>query len=1547
MLHVFNVNRGTMLTFDVNLAMERVLELKTTIQDTHGISPDKQVMLISGGQALSDEERVCSYAAGTESNPVYLFDKGCIEKENLQLQSNYQESNDFAESIRNARTLSPSYKTVEVRTKLAMRLHDATRHQAQTMKSLVHDEHLMFQGWQAAVSNLMDTVRGFQTRVETMCSQCQKLFEQGRNNAEILKGMDTILKSLEQIPILPTLLKSIRSDQQQVTLLHWIKSQCKNVSVQVMYNECKQKQDYLNQERYKALLEECSKVDSQASNVRMSEISGINERLSALDHLILTAEQQVKEQTGIAQGFVRNRETARELHNNSPSIDALLTLCESHITQLQIMSEYESMTRDALHKCTHAKNELAANLHTRLRWLYVIQRSILNVDVKLSMFTQQLSLLQRQVTFLDQVKQCPTLYLSSVAEVVRRKQFADNYIQCANRAVAEARVERDREIVKRKTFQSNLSGHFIQRLFHGLSDKPPSLSKKPMRNFDNNLPNITLEHLNTLSKLLPDYKDILEVQEQSTMKPKWETYSNMSDVQSTSLVSPSTSTLVQSNLDTFTASSQNTDSLSQSMSITDKDKERSTTGSFAMVGHSSIAKSQPGGFVVTSVENVTRIHENEDISKNENQSERFQENVQDLSQRNYPSLDRTVEHQHSPPTSPGEQDQPDSIFAQIGDIISPDSPPDSEFFSIMPGSFGNNRTLTKPSLDSQPGSSLTGRLDVINIRRRESLPRSPRKQSLIAVGSPDSNTSTSYQKVDGISSDEEMFHSFSSDHQDVKQLRKKLHQLQTDYDNLTQESKLEKEELNILIRKLQQEISSLEENQRKIESDYEKRWQESKSELDNVIKQLENERLERKKAWSEGANLEKKIKTLEEEKRTHSSELEMIQNQVSNKNLTIEKLENEVKESEDRLSSAMEEAERKIAEIIRAKESQYEKELQTVKSASLKFERELALAQTELSTSEDRIQELETALSDRERRQQEDASQVLEFETKICELERELGCTRESFQKSTYEKSEAKQQILDHEQKLAKAHDQIESLKRLLVDYETKINDDKTKDHLLKNLKLSVHDLELEKSELTSNLESSKKEIEKLKNELSESEKTAQNLRSIGAQDEKSYKEEIEKLKRTHADEIKSTSEQHGEEIVKLTEKHENEIKEITQEHEKIIIDKEQYWKGKEETLSNAHRNEIDELEADRLASIASAQQSIEDLREKLREANRTLDIRKKEFAESKDSFAESHRKLEEDYSRIISENENLVTKISEMEQEISQYQEEIRKHQEQAKQDVAMTTMITSSSSTDEEMKSKRSKIDSGISDDLMVSSSVDGLPDANGNPINMMTMSVVDHKKKIDEIKKNFDEDKKALQNLFKKEEEESARRRQMVFNSAIQRVASSKDIEIEKLKEQLMSQSRSIPGIAQSMMVQGSQPMSSSITHSSTSPSSLGTTPDIMQASTSGLGKTFDRDKDKAAVVNFQIGDNVLVCFNDTYQHFTLLTTSRTLHFVHAESLDKLGINSSNPESKKSMTFATLVDKEYCQARKAQNRFRVPINTKFYRVKVTPFAKKDLQS
>lgn len=53
--------------------------LKDQIEVKSKIPSDKQVLLISGGECLDPNKRVCSYSAGTDTNPIFLFSKSLIE----------------------------------------------------------------------------------------------------------------------------------------------------------------------------------------------------------------------------------------------------------------------------------------------------------------------------------------------------------------------------------------------------------------------------------------------------------------------------------------------------------------------------------------------------------------------------------------------------------------------------------------------------------------------------------------------------------------------------------------------------------------------------------------------------------------------------------------------------------------------------------------------------------------------------------------------------------------------------------------------------------------------------------------------------------------------------------------------------------------------------------------------------------------------------------------------------------------------------------------------------------------------------------------------------------------------------------------------------------------------------------------------------------------------------------------------------------------------------------------------------------------------------
>ncbi|KAK7099647.1 RB1-inducible coiled-coil protein 1-like isoform X2 [Littorina saxatilis] len=91
-----------------------------------------------------------------------------------------------------------------------------------------------------------------------------------------------------------------------------------------------------------------------------------------------------------------------------------------------------------------------------------------------------------------------------------------------------------------------------------------------------------------------------------------------------------------------------------------------------------------------------------------------------------------------------------------------------------------------------------------------------------------------------------------------------------------------------------------------------------------------------------------------------------------------------------------------------------------------------------------------------------------------------------------------------------------------------------------------------------------------------------------------------------------------------------------------------------------------------------------------------------------------------------------------------------------------------------------------------------------------------------------------------------------------------------------------------------------------------------------------------RDKVSILTCNVGDLVLLCLDERHDQYVVFTVGSTLHFLHSDCLEVLGLKSAEGEPRKNWVLAEVTEREYCQARKAQNRFKVPVNTKFYRVK-----------
>ncbi|KAL8606379.1 hypothetical protein ACOMHN_020533 [Nucella lapillus] len=101
------------------------------------------------------------------------------------------------------------------------------------------------------------------------------------------------------------------------------------------------------------------------------------------------------------------------------------------------------------------------------------------------------------------------------------------------------------------------------------------------------------------------------------------------------------------------------------------------------------------------------------------------------------------------------------------------------------------------------------------------------------------------------------------------------------------------------------------------------------------------------------------------------------------------------------------------------------------------------------------------------------------------------------------------------------------------------------------------------------------------------------------------------------------------------------------------------------------------------------------------------------------------------------------------------------------------------------------------------------------------------------------------------------------------------------------------------------------------------------------------------DKVSILTCQVGDIVLLCLDERHGQYVVFTLGNTLHFLHSDCIDSLGLRPVEGEQRKNWVLAEVTDREYCQARKAQNRFKVAVNSKFYRVKAKPWSPKSSSS
>ncbi|XP_042209563.1 RB1-inducible coiled-coil protein 1-like [Homarus americanus] len=544
MIYVFLVDTGTMMTFDMNLALENVSVLKEVINRAMKVPPEKQVLLISGGEALDPNQRVCQYSAGTDTNPIFLFSKTTIEGQTPPSPSiDYGTDTDLKDQVEGALNMPASYNTVVARAQLAQQFHEHSRDQTRTCQQLVHDQHLQQQGWAAVVANLEDIVSAFKNRFENFESSFNECLKGRDEKSGILENFEEDLKLLSRIPVLPALLgERKRKNESQhggkvdetennaeedkdgiegceakptMSLLDWISAKDSQSNVGQIAQLCYRGLTQINEGMLTQLASEVNSVSHEADRPQMKEIKGLGERLFGLEQLMHEANKIVQEQNNFAQALIQNQNRAGKV--NDPSI--FPDLCTSHRKNLMHMLKNHQRVQDIKRRCIKAKEELSENLHVRLKWIMYIEKKLYELDNKLTMHHENVRRVTGLLQVIEQIHRAPRVYVSAITEVARRHTFSKSFVQWATALSTESSDVWQREVTTRRHFIHQFSSHFLASLFPGMDDLPPDFATQPPDTFDDTLPNLTEENIEQLRAILPELASMLVVGEVISIPP--------------------------------------------------------------------------------------------------------------------------------------------------------------------------------------------------------------------------------------------------------------------------------------------------------------------------------------------------------------------------------------------------------------------------------------------------------------------------------------------------------------------------------------------------------------------------------------------------------------------------------------------------------------------------------------------------------------------------------------------------------------------------------------------------------------------------------------------------------------------------------------------------------------------------------------------------------------------------------------------------------------------------------------------------------------------
>uniref|UniRef100_A0A8D2GY65 RB1-inducible coiled-coil protein 1 n=1 Tax=Urocitellus parryii TaxID=9999 RepID=A0A8D2GY65_UROPR len=1528
-LYVFLVNTGTTLTFDTELTVQTVADLKHAIQSKYKIAIQHQVLVVNGGECMAADRRVCTYSAGTDTNPIFLFNKEMIlcDRAPAIPKTTFSTENDMEIKVEESLMMPAVFHTVASRTQLAVEMYEVAKKLCSFCEGLVHDEHLQHQGWAAIMANLEDCSNSYQKLLFK--------FESIYSN---------YLQSIEDIKLKLTHLGTAVSVMAKIPLLECL--------TRHSYRECLGRLDSLNENEgsEKAEMKRSTELVLSPDMPRTTNTSLLTSFHKSMEHVApdTTDDESGKEIRESCQSTVQQDETKVDtkdgdlpffnvslldwinVQDRPNDVESLVRKCFDSMSRLdpKIIRPFIVECHQTIAKLDNQNMKAIKGLEDRLyaldqmiascgrlvneqkelaQWCCFVMLHADQDGEKLQALLRLVIELLERVKIVEALSTVPQMYCLAVVEVVRRKMFIKHYREWAGALVKDGKRLYEAEKSKRESFGKLFRKSFLRnRLFRGLDSWPPSFCTQKPRKFDCELPDISLKDLQFLQSFCPsEVQPFLRVPLLCDFEPLHQ------------------HVLALHNL---VKAAQSLDEMSQT--ITDLLNEQKA----------SVSQASPQSTSSPRIESATGI-------------------ATTTSPRTPPPL--AVQDPLCPAVCPLEELSPDSIDAHTFDFETIPHPnieqtihqvsldldslaesPESDFMSAV-NEFVIEENLSSPNPISDPQSPemmveslYSSVINAIDSRRM---------QGTNTCGKEDfgdhASLNVQLEKCRVVAQDSHC--SIQTIKEDLCHFRTFVQKEQCDFSNSLKCTALE---IRNIIEKVKcsLEITLKEKHQKELQS----LKSEYEGKLNALIKESEENENKIKKLKGDLVCLEEVLQNKDNEFALVKHEKEAViclQNEKDQKLLEMENIMHtqncEIRELKQSREVVLEDL-KKLHVENDEKIQLLRTELQCLEQSHLKeledtlhvrhtqeFEKVMTDHQVSLEKlkeeNQQRIVQIQEShamiIQEKEQQLQELKVKVSDLSDMRCKLEVELALKEAEtdeikilLEESRTQQKETLKSLLEQE---------TENLRTEISKLNQKIQDNN------ENYQVGLAELRtlmtIEKDQCISELISRHEEESNiLKAELAK----VTSLHHQAFEIEKNLKEQIVELQSKLDSELSALEKQKEEKITQQEEKYEAIIQNLEKDKERLVMshdqDREQLiqklncekdeaiqaalkeFKLEREVVEKELLEKVKHLE-NQIAQSPAVDSTREDSSSLVAELQEKLQVEKAKFLEQ----------LEEQEKRKNEEMQNVRTSLI-------------------AEQQTNFNTVLTRE-------KLRKENIINDLSDKLKT------------------TMQQQERDKDLIE---SLSEDRARLLEEKKKLEEEVSKLRSSSFVPSAY-VTTAPELygacapelpgETERSAMETTDEGRVDSAMETSMMsVQENVPM---LSEEKQRIMLLERTLQLKEEENKRLNQRLmsqsmssvsSRHSEKIAIRDFQVGDLVLIILDERHDNYVLFTVSPTLYFLHSESLPALDLKpgeGASGASRRPWVLGKVMEKEYCQAKKAQNRFKVPLGTKFYRVKAVSWNKK----